>query len=301
MRTFCCVVLTVIMLSIACPGMADSQVFVEQYTYNAGEADSKLTCRTVSLIQVKRLLLEKIGVYLESRTEMQNYQITRDEVVAITAGIVKLEILEETWNGELYSLTARIKADPEDIARSIDELRQQQGGMEKVEKLQQINDDALEQMQDMQMKMASLQSDLLRLNQDAAANEGILSAWGEYEKAVALRQSGNLDEAITLLNMVIENNPSVLAYYERGMAYLEKGRHHSAISDMCEVLREKPEMRGALWARGLAQVKTGDKRNGMADIIKAARLGSPSAKRWLREHKRKLKDGPNVRDFRKNR
>ena len=48
----------VIILMILClpfTSMATSTKFIENYTYRAGESDSKLTCRTVSLIEIKRL------------------------------------------------------------------------------------------------------------------------------------------------------------------------------------------------------------------------------------------------------
>ncbi len=47
----------------------------------------------MSLLEVKRLLLEKIGTCQETRTEVKNFEITSDEIVALTAGIVKTEIL----------------------------------------------------------------------------------------------------------------------------------------------------------------------------------------------------------------
>ena len=73
----------------------------------------------------QRLLLEKIGTYLETRTAVKNFQIASDEIVALTAGIVKTEILDEEWNGETYRLTARIEVDPDDIAEKIDDSRRQ--------------------------------------------------------------------------------------------------------------------------------------------------------------------------------
>lgn len=114
-----------IFLSIlgAVPLSARAADFIEVYTYRAGESDSKLTCRAVPLIEIKRLLLEKIGTYLETRTAVRNFQITSDEIVAMTAGIVKTEILREDWNGETYRLTARIEADPDDIVGEIDKMR----------------------------------------------------------------------------------------------------------------------------------------------------------------------------------
>jgi len=103
------IILGLILLCLPISGWAKSKVFVEKYSYNAGEADSKLTCRTVSLLEVKRLLLEKLGTYLETRTEVKDFQVTKDEIVALTAGIVKTEILDEKWNGETYTLTAKIE------------------------------------------------------------------------------------------------------------------------------------------------------------------------------------------------
>lgn len=274
----------IMMLVLPSLGPAAAKEFIENYTYTASEADSKLTCRTVSLIEVKRLLLEKIGIYLESRTEMKDFRIEKDEIVALTAGVVKLEILDERWNGETYMLTAKIEANPDDISRAVDDLRKHSDKLKNMEKLKEINDKSLEQIREMQSQMQQLQSDLLRLNQDASANQGLLNAWGLYEKAVELRQSGKLEEAIIAFNTVIQNSPTHLVYYERGLAYFEAGRYEEAIADLTETLKVEPNMRGALWFRGLAYMRSGKKIMGRKDIEKAAALGQNRAKKWLKEH-----------------
>lgn len=282
----------IMILALPCMGTTTTREFIENYTYTAGEADSKLTCRTISLLEVKRLLLEKIGTYLQSRTDIKDFRIEKDEVIALTAGIVKLEILDEKWNGETYMLTAKIEANPDDIARSIEDLRKQGGKLENFEKLKEINDETLEQIREMQSRMQQLQSDLVRLNQDADANQGLLNAWGLYEKAVELRQSGRLEEALRLLNTLIQNNPTHLAYYERGLAYLEMGKYMEAASDLTETLKVEPNMRGALWGRGMAYMKSGKKMKGRQDIEKAAALGQRWAIKWLEEHSGSKKGKP---------
>lgn len=282
-----------LLLALPVPAHSAARQFIENYTYTAGEADSKLTCRTVSLIEVKRLLLEKIGTYLESRTEMKNFQIEKDELVALTAGIVKLEILEENWNGEKYSLTARIEANPDGIAAAIEDLRKQGTKREHIEKLKKINDKSLEQINEMKAKMQQLQNDLVMVNQDAVANKGLLNAWGLYEKAVELRHSGKTDEALETLNTLIRNNPTHLAYYERGMVHLEQKRYEEAIADLTETLKIEPNMRGALMARGIAYVKSDKKGKGRRDIERAADLGNPRAKKWLEEHPGRRRDRDN--------
>ena len=74
---------------------ASNLTYQRDYAYQASEADSKLSCRTIALEQVKRLLLEELGTYLESQTEVKNYQVSRDQVIAITAVILRAEILNE--------------------------------------------------------------------------------------------------------------------------------------------------------------------------------------------------------------
>jgi hypothetical protein len=55
--------------------MAEIKTFLKEYTYQASEMDSKVSCRAIALEQVKRLLLEELGTYLESHTEILNFQL----------------------------------------------------------------------------------------------------------------------------------------------------------------------------------------------------------------------------------
>ncbi len=50
-----------ILMIIASPSFAEVKVFEREYTYQASEVDSKLSSRTISLAEVKRLLLEELG------------------------------------------------------------------------------------------------------------------------------------------------------------------------------------------------------------------------------------------------
>ena len=53
-RTALSVTCVFLMLSVV-PAVAEMKTFVKEYTYEASEADSKLSCRTIALEQVKRL------------------------------------------------------------------------------------------------------------------------------------------------------------------------------------------------------------------------------------------------------
>lgn len=104
-----------------------AETYVREYTYKASEADSKLSSRTIALDQVKVLLLQEIGTHIR-----QQINITKDDrgnlfasedVEAITAGLTKVEIIEEKWNGEIYYLKAKIEADTEQIVVVLEQIK----------------------------------------------------------------------------------------------------------------------------------------------------------------------------------
>jgi len=124
---------------------AEAKVFVEEYIYQASEADSKISSRVIALEQVKRLLLEKLGTYLESETDVKNFHLTKDEIVILTSGIVSAEIIDESWDGKTYYLKAKISADPKDVANSIDKLRQNHRKMKELEEGRKKADELLKE------------------------------------------------------------------------------------------------------------------------------------------------------------
>lgn len=108
---------------------AENKTFIREYTYQASESDSKITARSHALTEVKKLLLEELGVYVESYVnytiESQSGHITKDfitnEIKQLSVGITETKILEEKWNGEQYYVRAEIVADPTDVVRKINQ------------------------------------------------------------------------------------------------------------------------------------------------------------------------------------
>ena len=92
--------------------VAEIKTFTKEYTYQASELDSKSSSRLLALEQAKRLLLEELGVYLTSHTEVVDSKLTKDKIISITAGIVSATVLSEKWDGKEFWLKAQISADP---------------------------------------------------------------------------------------------------------------------------------------------------------------------------------------------
>ena len=111
--------LFIILLSSIVNAMGD-QIFIKEYTYQASEQDSKITCRINALAQVKRLLLEELGTYLSGYSKIKDYELAKDKIDVLTAGIVKTEVLDERWDGGNYWVKARMRADPDEVLKSIE-------------------------------------------------------------------------------------------------------------------------------------------------------------------------------------
>lgn len=103
---------------------AHAKTYIRDYTYEASEADSKITSRTVALDQVKAILLQEIGTHIR-----QKIQITKDgsgktyaseEIEAVTLGITMINIIEESWDGKQYILKAQIEVDENQILKELE-------------------------------------------------------------------------------------------------------------------------------------------------------------------------------------
>lgn len=102
--------------------LAEVVTFEKEYTYQASDIDSKGSSRTIALETVRRLLLEQLGTYLVSETEIRNMQITKDRMTTYSAGIVSVEVIDEKWDGKSYRLKAKAFADPEEVAEAVKKL-----------------------------------------------------------------------------------------------------------------------------------------------------------------------------------
>jgi tetratricopeptide (TPR) repeat protein len=282
MRSLVVVVLAISVLFNQ-PATAAEVSFEEKYQYDASEADSKLSCRAISLVEIKRLLLERLGTYIETESTVENMQLTRDEVTSFSAGVVRTEILEESWNGKQYSMTARIVVDPEEVARLVNKIKNNPAEQEKVRKLEKINGEAVARISEMKAEMENLQENLVTLNRGHEKSQKIIDAWGAYERGVDLRLEGNYEQALKAFNLAVESNQNYLAYFQRARTLMKLKKYPEAIVDFSKVIKLNPEMKDAFFRRGKSYRKIGEKRKGLEDIREAARQGSKLARQFLKD------------------
>lgn len=83
------------------------------HKYVMGDNDSKNDARRMCFMEAKRKVLEKAGSYIESNTTIRNYQLAKDEIIAYSAALLKIETINEKWeiDGSNMAVTMTVKAD----------------------------------------------------------------------------------------------------------------------------------------------------------------------------------------------
>ncbi|MCK6501238.1 MAG: hypothetical protein L6Q38_17290 [Nitrospira sp.] len=109
-------------------GMAAIEEIDASARFHLGDNDTKLDGHRLALMQAKRTALEKAGTYVESISEVKDFQLTRDEIRTYSAGILSVEETQEPkWEmvGRNLEVTVyvRVRVDRDDVARKIATLR----------------------------------------------------------------------------------------------------------------------------------------------------------------------------------
>jgi tetratricopeptide (TPR) repeat protein len=235
--TFCSFL---IILSFAQLSFAQTKLFIKEYTYQASEDDSRNSSRVIALREVKRLLLEELGTYLESETEVKNFQLTKDQITTLTAGIVQTEIVSEKWDGRVYWLNAKITADSEKVVQSINALRKDREKTKELEAMKQKSDDLLKEVERLRKDLSSVKGgnrSARKAAYDKSINELSAAEWIEKGHAVQGRHD-DFKEAFDAFSRAIELDPdNINAYYFRARI----SEKNQAMSDYYKLLTIEPK------------------------------------------------------------
>src|SRR5437016_13807568 len=77
--------------------------------YRMGDNDSRSDAKRLALLDAKRLALEQAGTYIESITEVENFDLSKEEIRAYTAGIV--EVVEQPTRTTMEGATTVVRVD----------------------------------------------------------------------------------------------------------------------------------------------------------------------------------------------
>ncbi len=222
--------LSLLFLFVPQVAYAVMKTFIKEYTYQASEEDSRNSSRVIALREVKRLLLEELGTYLESQTEVKNFQLTKDQITTLTAGIVQAEIVAEKWDGHVYWLKSRITADSDKVVQSINALRKDRDKTRELRAMKLKADELMAEVERLRKAMAAKDgnSDAQKTAYDKSIRELSAAEW--IEKGHAAKDAA---EAVKAYSQAVKLDPAnIEAYYFRARS----SERNQALSDYYKIL-----------------------------------------------------------------
>jgi tetratricopeptide (TPR) repeat protein len=271
----------VLLLSSVTCSLCQEKTFIREYTHHAGDMDSRISSRAIALDQVRSTLLEEIGVYVESEQILKTSEVGAnfrqdfvENISTISAGVTKIEVLEEKWNGYEFWIRAKITVDPDSLAQSLKQL---------VADKNKVN-----QLEELSRELELVKKDLFLLNQQLKESKGKTkedSLTVLYNKSVGqLTASEHLYLGIDKMNnnefklasqyltMSIELSPHAVTYFYRGYCRYKLGDKHGSLADFNEAIRIDPTDPEFYLRRGLTKSGLDDRVGAQADFTKGIEL-----------------------------
>jgi TPR repeat protein len=227
------IVLFVSAVSLSGIAIAAEQIYVREYSYQASEADSKISARTMALQEVKRELLGELGTHVSALTKQvstsNGHSLGTVEIETLSAGVTSVQILDEKWDGKTYVLKAQIKADPAEVLANIHKMLDVENMQKQViqiaESLKQSKketDAALAEIALLKKQLSEKQTEASREKLNAAYQKqtDILSINALVESGIKSFNSGDYVDALKLYKRAADEGHAV-AQNNVGVMYAE--------------------------------------------------------------------------------
>ena len=88
---------------------AEIKIFTASHTYILGDHDSKDDARQRCLLEAKRKILEQAGVYIESASEVKNFDLTKDKITSFAAAVMQVKDTKEEVGFQQGHMTMTLK------------------------------------------------------------------------------------------------------------------------------------------------------------------------------------------------
>lgn len=196
---------------------AQEKTFEREYTYQASELDSKASCRAIAINQLRAQLLNEVGVYVESEQLLKTTdtkgvfsQNFTESIATISAGITKLQVIDEKWDGTTFWMKAAITIDKKSLEESLNQLIADRRKVKELEDLKQ-------QLEATNKNMEILKAELLKTKND------------QEKETIGKKYNSALDVLKSYTNLIKPSEPTGglyeehLEYFNKGMEYYNAG------------------------------------------------------------------------------
>ena len=235
--------------------------------------------------KAERVAQERAGVFIESKTAVNNMIVTKDEIVTMSGGILKIVDVQYQLtplaDGKSLIVRATVKADidSDDITKWLNRDSGERSDLvaQNIE-LQKAIAAQDAQIAELKRKLAEKPKDAEKFTEQFAAEDKIFLSNQQLAEAGRLYYNGELRGAINLCTKAIELNPdNATAYSIRGAIYYRQNDFNGAVADFNKAIALNANDYKNFYNRGLAYVKLNKFRKAEEDFSSAIQLNPNDA------------------------
>jgi tetratricopeptide (TPR) repeat protein len=281
-KTILAIFLTVLLL-LPVSALGEIQTVTHTVKQPFGGSQSPDDARLSAIAKAKREALELVGTYVEALTVVKEAKVDKDEILALTAGVVTAEVVSQKnyHTDDAFGIEIVVKVDVERsfLAERVKKLLQDRPHLEQLNQARKKEQELLVQVAKLeaenQRHMAEKGNTKDLKVQFKKVSEGLYAVdW--RNKALSLwdgEKFTDAEKAIKYLNEAIRLDPDdAHSYTALGLAYSDLDLYIRAIQDFNEAIRLQPSLAIAYSNRGVANRKLGQHQAAIQDFNEAIRL-----------------------------
>lgn len=287
MKKFLAAFLTAGSLLFASPVNAEIQTYEGTDEYIMSEFETPDVAKQRAKQKAERMAIESAGVFVESTTEVSNSMVTKDEIVTMTGGILKVLDVQYKMipmeDGSTFRVRATVKAqiDTDDIAKWLNRNAGERSELvDQNRELQKAIEEQDRQIAELKARLANAGTaqDKEKISEQFAAEDKNFMANQKLQEALKFYYAGNLNGAMNSCTEALAlNSNSGLAYSLRGTIYYQLGQYQNAISDLSQAAAFNSSDEKIFYNRALANIKLQNYRAAAEDFTIAIQLNPNDA------------------------
>jgi tetratricopeptide (TPR) repeat protein len=248
-----------------------------------GGSQSPDDARTAGIARAKREALEQFGTYIESTTIVKNSIVDSDEILALTAGVTKAEVVKQKnyMDGDAFGMeiTVTVELDTAVLEKSLKRLLDDRNHLKDLKDVREREKKLLARVAELEkenlLKGKTEEKSAELKKEFNVASQG-LAAVDWFRKAFALlkgQKNSDPKKSIEYLTQAIQLDPDfTLAYISRGVDYALLKQFDRAIADFDQAIRFDPNQAMTYNNRGNVYADLKQFNRAIADFDQAIRL-----------------------------
>lgn len=283
MKSF--IAIMTILLLLPASGFSEIKEIVSEGHYNMGDGETPSVAESRALLNAKRIALEQAGTYVESYSNVRNFQLTEDEVKVLASGTIEVVILDKkrTIVGDGFHFWVKIRAmvNSDKMEEMVGNVKER-SVIEDYKKIQREYEKNQKEMEELKKELALAKGETARKKVETriAVEEKLFQANEWFEKGLRHTVSNEEESAIEEYSQAIALNPDYaeaynnrgIAYYNRGLSSGDQSQFERAVKDFRKVIAMKPGSYSAYFAQGAIYLYQEEYDKAIGELNKAIAL-----------------------------